>query len=174
MRTLAAHVQQRTQASARSVTGPSLSVVVVTSSGSRNSGSEAAHALRSASRDMPAQLIFVAREADPGFVSLVERSGGEFVKAPSGSTRAEMCDLGMKAARGAIVAVRDDDAVGNADWMSAYRGVIPAREAPRAPAESVVMDTLVTGTAELADVAPPRPSADGRTRVTSEPVAAAF
>jgi hypothetical protein len=121
--------------------------------------------LKEASSEFRAQVIFVARAADPGFIEIVERNGGEFIHAPMGSTRAEMCDLGMSHAHGSIVAVRDDIAVGDARWMEAYRGVIAVRETARpAVAESIVMDTLVTSRVELADVPPPRPVSDSRPR----------
>jgi hypothetical protein len=140
--------KQRSPASATTASSASLSVVVV-SSGSVTDVQNAAKALKSASRDYRAQLIFVSRDDDPAFIDAVERNGGEFVAAPAGSSRAEMCDLGMSHAHGLIVAVRDDVSVGNARWMDVYRGVLPAREV-RPVAESTVMDTLVAGRAPLA------------------------
>lgn len=130
----------------------SLSVVVV-ASGSAAAAQRAAQALKSASRDFGAQFILVSQDGDPTFVATVERSGAEFVRAPSGCTRAEMCDLGMSRANGAIVAVRDDVAVGDAQWLDSLQAVLPARETvPKpAPMESVVMNTLVAGRATLAD-----------------------
>lgn len=163
--------RQRTPASVRTGTIASLSVVVV-SSGSVVDGKNAATALTGASSDFSAQLIFVSQAADPGFVSAVERSGGEFLKAPAGSTRAEMCDIGMSHAHGSIVAVRDDVAVGDARWMDAYRSVVPNRDVPRPVAESVVLDTLVAGRVQLADVAAPRLPAEGRARGAASEMAA--
>lgn len=72
----------------------------------------------------------------------MEYGGAEFVVAPVGSSRAEMCDLGMTRVHGSIVAVRDDVTIGDAAWLDAYRAVLPRREAA-APLESVVMDTQV-------------------------------
>ena len=164
--------RQRTPASARSATSASLSVVVV-SSGSVVDSQNAARALTGASRDYHAQLIFVSQRSDPGLIETVEGNGGEFVAAPAGSSRAEMCDLGMNLAKGAIVAVRDDTAVGNAQWLDAYRSVLPRQEVVRPPAESVVMDTLVAGRAPLADMAVPRQSAESRSREIAGEVAAA-
>ena len=82
----------------------------------------------------------------------VQRNGAEFVEAPLGCSRAEMCDLGMSRANGTIVAVRDDVRVGDAGWLDAYRRVLPKVElSPIAPIESVVMDTMVASRAVLAD-----------------------
>ena len=154
--------RQRSPASVRTARSASLSVVVV-SSGSPVDGQTAAKALKGASRDFLAQLIFVSQDSDPCLVAAVERNGGEFIAAPAGSTRAEMCDLGMSCAHGSIVAVRDDVAVGNANWMDAYRSVLPKREAPRpTPTESIVMDSLVPSRAPLADVAGSRPAPEAR------------
>ena len=109
-------------------------------------------ALRSAIHDLPAQVIVVSQDHNPGFASAVERNGAEFVAAPRGCTRAEMCDLGMGVAQGAIIAVRDDVSVGDAAWLDVFRKVLPKREAaPVAPMESVVMDTFVASRGVLAD-----------------------
>jgi hypothetical protein len=164
--------RQRFPASASSASRASLSVVVV-SSGSVTDGQKAARALKSASRDYQVQLIFVSKDLDPAFVDTVKRNGGEVVAAPAGSSRAEMCDLGMNHAQGMIVAVRDDVSVGNAQWMDAYRGVIPAREVAQPVAESIIMDSLVATRAPLADVAAPRPAAEPRARSASNEMAAA-
>lgn len=101
---------------------------------------------------MAAQCIVVVRSHDPAFAIAVQRSGAEFVQAPTGSSRAEMCDLGMSRANGTIVAVRDDVSVGDAGWLDAYRSVVPKVEVnPIVPIESVVMDTMVAARAMLAD-----------------------
>ena len=62
-----------------------------------------------------------------------------------------MCDLGMSRAIGNIVAVRDDTSVGNAEWLDVYRRILPQRESPNAPVETVVMDTMVAARAIRAD-----------------------
>jgi len=124
---------------------------VVVSTGS-STAQRATQVLKAASRDLAAQFIVVAQDHDPGFASAVERSGAEFVAAPKGCSRAEMCDLGMSRVVGTIVAVRDDISVGDAGWLDAYRRVLPKREVPVVtPMESVVMDTLVASRAVLAD-----------------------
>ena len=142
-------VGKRSQAGIRN-TCASLSVVVV-STGSATA-QRATLALKAASRDLPAQFIVVAQDHDPGFASAVERNGAEFIAAPKGCSRAEMCDLGMSRVLGTIVAVRDDVSVGNAAWLDVYRRVLPKNEVPAAtPFESVVLDTLVASRATLAD-----------------------
>ena len=129
----------------------SLSVVVV-SQGSAHESQLAAQVLRTASNDLSAQLILVSANRDPSLATSVERSGAEFVVAPAGSTRAEMCDLGMRRAVGTIVAVRDDVAIGDATWLDAYRRIVPRRTPTPATMESVVMDTQIPERTPLADV----------------------
>jgi hypothetical protein len=124
----------------------------VVSTGSTRTTERATQVLQSASRDLAAQFIVVARSHDPAFAVAVERHGAEFVEAPSGSSRAEMCDLGMSRACGTIVAVRDDVSVGDAGWLDAYRRIVPKVEiSPIAPIETVVMETMVASRARLAD-----------------------
>jgi hypothetical protein len=128
-----------------------LSVVVV-AMGTATDTTQATQTLGLASRDLGAQLIVVSHDDGPALARTVERSGAEFVAAPPGSSRAEMCDLGMRHAIGSIVVVRDDAAVSDAKWLDAYRAVLARRKAPTpSPVESVVMDTMVTGRIAVAD-----------------------
>lgn len=65
-----------------------------------------------------------------------------------------MCDLGMNRATGSIVAVRDDSAIGDAQWLDTYRALLTkhATTTPQtASIESVVMDTMVARRAAMAD-----------------------
>jgi hypothetical protein len=133
------------QTAGRTSSCASLSVVVV-STGSTRTTERATQVLQSASRDLAAQFIVVARSHDPAFAVAVERHGAEFVEAPSGSSRAEMCDLGMSRACGTIVAVRDDVSVGDAGWLDAYRRIVPKVEI-----SPMVMETMVASRARLAD-----------------------
>jgi hypothetical protein len=126
----------------------SLSVIIV-SSGSPIVSQRAAQVIRRASRDFAAQLIVVSQDAS--CATTVETGGAEFVMAPAGSTRAEMCDLGMSHASGAIIAVRDDAAVGDAGFLEAFRAILPRREPASIPVETVIVDTMVAGAATLAD-----------------------
>ena len=141
---------KRNSALARNGNCATLSVVVV-SSGSAAVAKRAAQVLASKCPDYSAQLIVVTRDNDRTLASSLERWGAIHVPAPKGSTRAEMCDLGMDHACGTIVAVRDDVAVGDAAWLDTYRTVVPVLEPVVAVVESVVMDTLVAVPAALAD-----------------------
>jgi hypothetical protein len=141
----------RGQMVARTEKCASLSVVVL-SVGTPSDTHRATETLSLASRDLGAQLIVVSHNDGPALASTVENSGAEFVFAPPGSTRAEMCDLGMRHAMGAIVVVKDDAAVSDAKWLDAYRAVLGHHKAPAPLAvESVVMDTLVASRTGLAD-----------------------
>jgi hypothetical protein len=167
---------QRNTAAARTGNYASLSVVVV-ASGSALVAQRATQALKSVSQDLVAQFIVVSQDEDPAFVSTVERTGAEFVAAPPGCTRAEMCDLGMSHASGSIVAVRDDVAVGDARWLDTYRAVLPMRDATPAqslPIESVVMNTLVAGPAGLADGAASFATLETKARTATIEMAAAI
>jgi pantothenate kinase len=126
--------------------------VVVVSSGSSATAQFAVQSLKSAAHDLCAQVIVVSQDHNPSVAAGFERNGAEFVAAPRGCTRAEMCDLGMSRADGAIIAVRDDVSVGDAAWLDVFRKVLPRREeAPVAPFESVVMDSFIASRAVLAD-----------------------
>ena len=137
----------------------------------------AAQALKSAFHDLAAQLIVVSQNDDPSLPSTLERSGAEFISAPLGSTRAEMCDLGMGCATGSIVAVRDDSAIGDARWLETYRALLTRYRdtTPQsAPIESVVMDTVVARRVVLADKAAASSSPMGTdARVAAIEIAAA-
>jgi hypothetical protein len=120
--------------------------------GSPTDTSRATQTLGLASRDLGAQIIVVSDDAGPALARTVEGSGAQFVAAPPGSSRAEMCDLGMRHAVGSIVVVRDDAAVSDAKWLDAYRAVLGQRKVPTPSAvEAVVMDTMVTGRSAVAD-----------------------
>ncbi|HEX6314200.1 MAG TPA: hypothetical protein VFZ73_05045, partial [Gemmatimonadaceae bacterium] len=123
--------------------------------GSAATAQRAAQAVTSACEDLKAQFILVSKEDDPALARSIESTGVEFVTAPRGSSRAEMCDCGMRRASGSIVAVRDDVAIGDATWIDAYRSLIPRRPAVTTSAvESVVMDTQVATRSAPADALP--------------------
>ena len=147
--------KQRSPAAVRTGNGASLSVVIV-SSGPAVVTELAAQALNAASRDFTTQLIVVSQNANPRFASTLEATGAEFIAAPPGSTRAQMCDLGMSCATGSIVAVRDDVAVGDARWIDTYRAVLstPAETVRSHRADVVVMDTLLTRRVAIGDTPP--------------------
>ena len=165
--------KQRTPAAVRGGSSASLSVVIV-SSGSASESQRAAQILRKASLDFSAQFIVVSQNGDPSVASTVEMTGAEFVLAPAGSTRAEMCDLGMCRANGAIVAVRDDVTVGDGRWLDTYRSVLPRSERATFAAEAVVMDTLVAGAGARADGPTPFATIEKAARAATIEMAAAL
>lgn len=152
------------------VTTATLSIVMV-AAGSNDARVRACRALLDSSAPFDAQVIVVARgEPDSALLALANRGGAEVVRAPDGSTRAEMCDLGMKQVTGSIVAVRDDVDVGDASWLAAFSRIVPMQSpAPRVErelavavgAERVLMDSMAPGRAHRGDAAPVRqPLAD--------------
>lgn len=145
------HRNQGTHELAKKRNCASLSVVVV-ASGSPAGTARAAQTLKTASNDIEAQLIVVSQSESSSFASSIERIGAEFVAAPRGSSRAEMCDLAMRRTRGPIVVVRDVDTIGDAQWLDTYRRILPKR-APVA-AESVVLESMVAVRSGLADARP--------------------
>lgn len=104
---------------------------------------------------MRAQLLVVTRgPLEPDTVRLLKSRDARVVEAPADFSRAAMCDLGMRLASGAIVAVRDDVDVGDARWLDAYQNVLRT-PAPIAVPASTMVDSLVGGQVILADVARP-------------------
>lgn len=142
---------KRGQMVARTEKCASLSVVVL-SMGTPTDTRRATHTLGLASRDLGAQLIVVSHHADPALAKTLESTGAEFVLAPPGSSRAEMCDMGMHHARGAIVVVRDDAAVSDAKWLDTYRAVLARGESrAQSTVEAVAMDSQVVRRVARAD-----------------------
>jgi hypothetical protein len=138
---------------ARNGEGATLSIVVV-ASGSSDARYRAAQALIQTSSSYSAQVIVVSPgEPDHALQSLLNRGGAEYVSAPSGCSRAEMCDLGMGQVTGSIVAVRDDSEVGDGAWLGAFRRLIPdagsSRDRAIAVGETVVMDSMVPSAAPV-------------------------
>jgi len=117
-------------------TSASLSIVVV----SVGSGADLEHAIEvmtPAIRRFGAQLV-VAREDDGTNSATVLRDHpkASMVLAPKGATRAQLCDVGMAAATGDIVALRDDSAVRDVSWLESLAHAIR----PAEPAELAVVD----------------------------------
>jgi hypothetical protein len=112
---------------------------------------------------MMVQVIVVSHgEPDHTLSTLLRRDGAELVIAPATSTRAEMCDLAMQHAVGAIVTMRESALVGDAGWLEVFRELIPARESlARVERERVVMDSsMVAGFPRPADDARVAPMVD--------------
>lgn len=100
--------------------GASLSVVLL-SLGNRNDLERAVSVLTPSLQRFGAQLV-VAREDDEVPMTALSRENlaVSFVRAPKGSNRAQLCDLGMSVATGDIVALRDDVAVSDSEWMECF------------------------------------------------------
>lgn len=157
----------------------SLSVVIV-ASGTTDTSLRALGVLADVGAASAGQVILVSRETpDRRVESLIARRGAKMVLADPGSTRAEMCDLGMKDATGTVVAVRDDVDVGDGAWLSAFAALIPALGAPATAdtdlanafgAERVVMDTMVPvhAAADRSVLPLPRPDRLGDRQATIE------
>lgn len=139
----------------------SLSVVVL-SNGSPAATLRAADAVTQRCANMKAQVIVVSHgEPDHTLSTLLRRHGADLVTAPATSTRAEMCDLAMQRAVGAIVTMRESALVGDAAWLEVFRGVVPEREfLVQSPRETVVLDSMVAGFPRQADDARVTPMAD--------------
>ncbi|MBV6521960.1 MAG: hypothetical protein MNPFHGCM_02104 [Gemmatimonadaceae bacterium] len=107
-------------ASRGSKSGASLSIVVL-STGSHADLKRAIDIMAPSIRRFDAQLI-VAREDDGTSVSslVVDCPKSSLVRAPRGATRAQLCDVGMAAATGDIVALRDDRAVQDCRWLESF------------------------------------------------------
>jgi hypothetical protein len=110
--------------SQRTKSGASLSIVVL-SVGSSADLEHAIEVMTPSIRRYGAQLI-VAREddgaAEPSL--LREHPMASLVRAPKGATRAQLCDVGMAAATGDIVALRDDCAVRDVRWIESLAGAV--------------------------------------------------
>lgn len=103
--------------------------VVVLSTGSRSDLERAIQVITPSVRRYGAQLI-VAR-ADDGLPSapvLREHPKAAFVRVPKGASRSQLCDAGMAAATGDIVALRDDSAVSGADWLDSFSDTVQVSE----------------------------------------------
>lgn len=146
----------------RARTTASLSIVVV-SAGSSESRYRAVRVLMDTSANLAAQVIVVSRsEPDQALNSLLSRGVAQFVGAPAGCTRAEMCDLGMSQVTGTIVAVRDEADIGDAGWLRVFQRVVPSvttesvlhDRAIAVGGETVILDTMMAGHGHLGDVAP--------------------
>lgn len=129
-------LQQSNQHSAAPKGSATLSVVLL-SLGSRADLDRAIDALTPGLRRYAAQLV-IAR-ADDGQATLSglnDQPACTIVRAPVGSGRTELCDLGMAAATGDIVALREDSSVRDWSWMESFSTSVR----PIAPSETLVAD----------------------------------
>jgi hypothetical protein len=107
--------------------------VVLLSSGSVSELERALGVLLPTVRRFGAEVV-VARASAHATTSLShEHPDVRIVHAPLGSTRTELCDAAMAVANGDIVALREDVAVRDADWLHSFRASLkvtaPANDA---------------------------------------------
>lgn len=101
----------------------SLSVVLL-SLGSRTELERAVSVLSPSIRRFGAQLVVARAEDGAAPPSARENLTFSYVQAPQGASRADLCELGMAAATGDIVALRDDASVRDSEWMEAFSATV--------------------------------------------------
>ena len=100
---------------------PSLSVILV-SQGTRHDLERAVGLIASSIRTVQGQLIIVRRNPEPTLdSSLVDAGRVEIIRATDDCARCDMLGMAMRAAEGDIVAVKDDLAVNDAEWLAGCR-----------------------------------------------------
>jgi hypothetical protein len=100
---------------------PSLSVILL-SVGTCADLERAIASLAGPLRELAAQLIVVRRNPEPPVErALAAVARYRIVKAPDDCTRGDMRGLGMRAAQGDIVALRDDVSIVDGEWLACFR-----------------------------------------------------
>jgi hypothetical protein len=113
---------------------PSLSVILV-SEGTRLDLERAVRLIAPSIQAVQAQLVIVRRNAESTLdFSLADVGRVEVLRATDDCPRSDMLAMGMRAAQGDIVAVKDDLAVRDADWLSGCRRAVADTMDPRAAA----------------------------------------
>jgi hypothetical protein len=111
---------------------PRLTIIIV-SLGTRQELERAVRLLAPTAQSLDADVIVVRRNAEATLdFALSEIVSVEVVRAADDSSRADMLVLAMRAAKGDIVAVRDDTSVKDAKWLAAYHRPV---ESPRGPVQ---------------------------------------
>lgn len=113
---------------------PTLTIILV-SLGSRAELERAVRVLAPTARALNAEVIVVRRNAEATLdFSFTDLIPVEVVRAPDDSSRADMLVLAMRAAKGDIVAVRDDTSLKDAQSLAGYyRAVASLRSSPMPP-----------------------------------------
>lgn len=146
----------------------SLSVVLL-SMGSRNDLERAVTVLTPSLRRFGAQLVVARAEDDVTAPSMNQDLSVSFIRAPKGANRAELCDLGMAAATGDIVALREDTSVRDSEWMESFSGTVRIS----GPMDAVVVDHNVVSSSRTSDVqGPPSDQVLPEVAVASEQIPA--
>ncbi len=117
------HARQASFARAR-CTSPALSVILV-SQGSRQELERAVRIVSPTLRAVKAQLVVVRRNPESTLEFALSEAGRvDIVRASDDSTRRDMLARAMRVAQGDLIALRDDTAVIDDEWLSAYRRLL--------------------------------------------------
>lgn len=116
-------------------TSPSLSVVLV-ADGDCAQLYVTIRSLDSQIAEYGAQLVVVRRNADPGIESALSQVARyRLVRAPDDCPRSEMRALGMAAAQGDIVVLRDNASPVTSDWLSCFHHTMTKSSTEKADAD---------------------------------------
>jgi hypothetical protein len=113
-------------------TSPSLSVVLV-ADGDCAELNRTIRSLDTQIAEYGAQLVIVRRNADPNIESALSQVARyRLVRAPDDCSRSEMRALGMAAAQGDIVVLRDNGSPVSSDWLSCFHQTLTKSSADKA------------------------------------------
>ena len=125
---------------------PILSVVLI-SLGSRAELERAVRVIADSVRQCAAQLVVVRRTPEPTLEFVLSDFGRvDLIRAADGCSRAELCELGMSAAYGDVVFLREDTALRDTKWLEAFQSTF--RAGSDRPLERLVAPT-VAGNADV-------------------------
>jgi hypothetical protein len=128
--------------------------VVLLSTGSLQELESSVSAITSRLSRFGAQLVIVRAGDSADLEAVVEYPFTAFVTAPEGTTRAQLCDLGMSRANGDIIALRDAANVRDGSWLDSFSAAVDVADRP---SERLVADWARLGSfgeAPLADIGP--------------------
>lgn len=115
-------------------TSPSLSVVLV-ADGDCAELNRTIQSLDTQIAEYGAQLVIVRRNADPSIESALSQvTRYRLVRAPEDCPRSEMRALGMAAAQGDIVVLRDNGSPVASDWLSCFHHMLTKSSADKTDA----------------------------------------
>jgi hypothetical protein len=131
-----AHARETSLARARG-TSPALSVILV-SQGARHELERAVRVVAPTLRAMKAQLIVVRRNPESTLEFVLSEAGRvDIVRASDDSTRRDMLATAMRLADGDLIALREDTAVCDVEWLSAYRRLLIRESPPEEPITAI-------------------------------------
>ncbi len=108
----------------------SLSVILL-SAGDRANVERALSAISGRCRRLEAEIIVVRADVDDDLHTLnAAYPSITFVSAPHDCSSVEMREIGMQYAAGDIIALRNDDVVGDGGWLSAFETMVGVVDEP--------------------------------------------